>query len=98
MTITDITASIRRKVGEDCGLNATIKLTVDEVEHIHVDATQKPNVVSNDDLPADCIIRVRRENLLKIIEGSLNPAFAFMMGKIRVEGNMGLALHITKFL
>ena len=29
------------------------------------------------------------------MEGSLNPQMAFMMGKLKIEGDMGLALKLA---
>lgn len=97
MSLDTITNSIKQKVGSDSGLNGTIKFMLDS-GIIYVDAKQVPNVVSHDDKPADCTVKASADTIANIISGESNAMTAFMMGKIKVEGNMGLAMNITKIL
>jgi putative sterol carrier protein len=47
---------------------------------------------------ANCTIKISDENFVKLVSGNLNPQMAFMTGKIKVHGNMGLALKLQKVL
>jgi sterol carrier protein 2 len=38
------------------------------------------------------------ENFIKLVTGQLNPQLAFMMRKLKVAGNMGLALKLNLIL
>lgn len=96
MSLAAITQVIKDKVGNDCGLNASVKFVLDGADVIFVDAKQVPNVVNNDNSDADCTVKITAENIQKILDGNLNPMTAFMMGKIKVEGNMGVAMNINK--
>jgi len=51
------------------------------------------NRVSNDAGEADATIRLSFANFLKLAEGSLNPVTAFMTGRIRIDGDMGVAMQ-----
>ena len=38
------------------------------------------------------------QDLQKLIDGNLNPTLAYMTGKLKVEGSMGVALKISQLL
>lgn len=45
---------------------------------------------------ADCVIAMKEETLLKLIRGETKPTTAFMTGKIKVDGDMSLALKLKE--
>lgn len=89
---------IKEKVGNDCGLDAKLKFVIDDTNAIFIDATQVPNVVALQDGEADCTVRIASDSLMQIMQGEMNPMTAFMSGKIKVEGNMGIAMNLSKVL
>jgi putative sterol carrier protein len=52
------------------------------------------NAVSNDDSAADTTIKVKLEDFVSMAQGSLDATAAFMQGKLRVEGDMGVAMQL----
>jgi putative sterol carrier protein len=44
--------------------------------------------------PADCAIATDETTFVGIVNGEQSPMAAFLAGKIRVEGDMGLALRL----
>jgi putative sterol carrier protein len=50
------------------------------------------------DGPADCTIGISVANLEKLMAGKLNPVTAFAMGKLKVSGDMSVALKLGKLL
>ncbi|WP_054636759.1 SCP2 sterol-binding domain-containing protein [Thalassobacillus sp. C254] len=46
----------------------------------------------------DCTLKMKDNNFLKLVQGELNPATAFMTGKLKIEGGMGNALKLQKIL
>ncbi len=50
------------------------------------------------DLPADCTIHLSEANLSKLIKGDLNPMTAFAMGKIKVSGDVSVAMKLGQLL
>ena len=50
------------------------------------------------DQDTDCTIRISDENLVKLLTGKLNPMTGVMMGKLKVSGDMGVAMKLGKLL
>ena len=50
--------------------------------------------VSSDDSAADTTIKVKLEDFVDMAGGKLDPTSAFMQGKLRVEGDMGVAMQL----
>lgn len=64
-----------------------------------VDLTKDANWVSKKDGEAQCVITIKDgDDWVKLASGSLNPTMAFMQGKIRVKGDMSLALKLQSLL
>ena len=55
-----------------------------------------PEVRAADGNAADCTIHMESTDFVDMIEGRLPGAQAFMMGKLRVEGDMGLAMKLQE--
>ncbi len=45
---------------------------------------------------ADVTVRVKGEDLLRMIEGRLNPMTALMTGRLKVKGDVGLAQRLIR--
>lgn len=93
MDIQAITAQMRDRVGDSSGLNATLKFAFED-GFIYIDGKSTPNTVTNEDKPADCTIKVKFADFIQISEGKMDPTTAFMMGKLKVEGNTAVAMKL----
>jgi len=51
-----------------------------------------------EDPNAKCTVIVKDADFMDIVSGKLNPQMAFMSGKLRVEGDMSLALKLGDVL
>lgn len=98
MSLAFCTDKIRHKLGENSGLNASLKFDCQEDGVVFVDASITPHVVSNQDQDAQCTVKLSLENLQAILTGDLNPVTGFMTGKFKVEGDMSVILRLQNLL
>ncbi|XP_031824960.1 non-specific lipid-transfer protein isoform X3 [Sarcophilus harrisii] len=54
----------------------------------------KGSVAVNSDKKADCTITMADTDLLDLMTGKMNPQSAFFQGKLKITGNMGLAMKL----
>ncbi|XP_067157368.1 sterol carrier protein 2 [Apteryx mantelli] len=54
----------------------------------------KGSVAVNSDKKADCTITMADADLLALMTGKMNPQTAFFQGKLKVSGNMGMAMKL----
>lgn len=47
---------------------------------------------------ADCTLHMKADDFVQMAEGKLNGTQAFMSGKLKIKGNMGLALKLQSIL
>jgi putative sterol carrier protein len=98
MGLDELTSKIKEKVGTNSGLDATVKFDLGDDGVIFVDGKSSPNAVSNENKDADCTISMTKENFLKLIEGDLDPTTAYMFGKLKIAGSMGVAMKLSKVI
>jgi putative sterol carrier protein len=76
------------------GLTASYRFDVEGAGSWRVDVDDGSIAVSESDGAADCVIAVPEDLFLRIVSGRQSPMGAFLMGKIRVEGDTGLAMRL----
>ena len=96
MNLEACTESIRTKVGADSGLAATLKFDCGDDGVIYIDGKATPNSVSNSHAEADCTVGISLEDLNAMLGGELDPATGFMMGKLKVTGDMSVAMRLQR--
>lgn len=47
---------------------------------------------------ANCTLHMKADNFIKLAKGTLNGTTAFLSGKLKIEGNMGMALKLEGIL
>jgi putative sterol carrier protein len=97
MDLIELTEALRKRAGQNVKLGYKVKFVLEEDDAIIFwDGTEHPPAIDNEDkADATTTIRISAENLQKLMAGGLDPTLAYMTGKLKVEGSMGVALKLT---
>lgn len=73
---------------------ATAKFIIENEGSIMIDG----NGVRAGDEDAEVTLKASRDTFEGILNGNVNPATAFMTGKLKIDGNMGVAMQLGQAL
>ncbi len=93
MSLEDYTNKVREMAQGQSPLGKTIKFVMGD-DCVTLDGTGDKNVISNDNKDADCTINLDADVFGKLLSRDLNPMTAFMTGKFKIEGDMGVAMKL----
>jgi putative sterol carrier protein len=94
MGLRDVKQLIVRKVGMDSRLGSVLKFDLGDDGVIVIDATVVPNVVDHEDREAQCTLSTTTDDLEALLRGKLDPMAAFGEGRLRVSGDMSVAMKL----
>jgi putative sterol carrier protein len=96
MTVREFFEQVPARVGPEQAraLEASYRFEIDGAGSWRLEADVDRVVVSESDAPADCVIRGDEATFLGIVEGRQSAMSAYMTGKIRVDGDVGLAMRL----
>lgn len=98
MTIQEFFGSLAERIDpvKTAGMSGTYAFDVEGVGQWTVAIDDGALTVSDGLGDADCTIRASEKTLTKIVNGEGNPTTAFMMGKLKIDGDMGAAMKLQK--
>ena len=97
MDISVIIEQIQDQASKVDPIGGSIKFVLDE-QVLIIDGSGVSNIVSQEDKDADCIISTSVETLMKMKSGDLNPMMAAMSGKVKISGDMSLAMKLQTLI
>jgi putative sterol carrier protein len=93
-TLEEITDRFKSAVGGGTDIGSTITFDLKGEGYIHINGGQ----VTNDNAPADVTITVAKSDLEDMAQGRLDPTMAFMSGKLKIAGDMGVAMKLAPLM
>ncbi|MEM6763798.1 MAG: SCP2 sterol-binding domain-containing protein [Bacteroidota bacterium] len=94
MSIQDTLTQITQLASTSDAIGSSVKFVMGD-DTIYLDGKGAENAVSQEDKEADCTVEISLENLNSMLSGDLNPMNAFMGGKMKIQGDMGVAMKLA---
>ncbi len=93
-TLDEITARLREAVAAQPVPGKSVTIDLKGEGYLHIDGAS----VTNDNAPADCTVIVSKDDLEAMTKGELDPTTAFMTGKLKITGDMSVAMSLQPIL
>ena len=100
MDLQEVAAALAERVGEKAPLGGTLKFDLGEAGSLFIDGDGSSGniVTANKNDPARCTITMTADDFDDLIHGRLQPTSAFMQGRMRVDGDMFLAMKLGQMV
>lgn len=86
-------AVLNERLGGD-GIDGSLRIVIEDEGALLIDGTG----ARAGDGDADCTLTADAETFRDMLAGALDPTGAFMSGRLRVDGDMGLAMKLAGLL
>jgi putative sterol carrier protein len=98
MSLAAITEQMKTRIGAGGNFKKSVKFDFGDDGKVRIDDKVSPAIVDNEDAATDCTVKVKMSDFMEIAEGKQNAQMAFMMGKLKVEGDMSVAMQLGSIL
>ena len=76
------------------GMRASYRFDVTGVGSWHLDVNDGEVALAESEADADCVIEASERDFLRIARGEQNPVTAYMLGRVKVRGDVSLAARL----
>jgi len=90
MTNEEIAIKMKTALSKAEGLDKSVKFDFGDEGQIFASGSE----VTVEDHDADCIISISKDNFIALASGDLDPTMAFMSGKLKVAGDLSVAMSL----
>ena len=97
MDLAELTSKAAAAVaGGDGGFAKKVKFDFGDIGKLFIDGAA--GVANNDDADADATVKVDWGDFTKLAAGEMDPTMAFMQGKLKVLGDMSVAMQLQSIM
>lgn len=93
-TLEKALAALREKVGDQT-MDGSVRLDFEDEGALRID---EQGARMDDGSEADVTISASLDTFRKMFEGEMSPTGAFMSGRLKVDGDMGMAMKVAGLL
>lgn len=94
-TFEQVEAQMKSRALQFSGLDALVKFDFGADGALYIDGKSAPPTVNREGGNPDTTLTISLSDFVKMGQGDLNPMMAFTMGKLKVAGNMGVAMKLA---
>ena len=98
MELAELTDQLSKQAGRNVKLGYKVKFVLDDGVIFWDGTGASPEIGNEDKGEADTTINISADNLQKLMQGGLDPTLAYMTGKLKVEGDMTVAMALSQLL
>jgi putative sterol carrier protein len=96
MDLASLTAKASQALSAGGDFNKKVKFDFGDSGKLFLDGVN--GTASNEDADADATVKVDWDDFVKLAAGQLDPTMAFMQGKLKVAGDMSVAMKLQGLL
>ncbi len=94
MALEEVMQTVKNKAEKVEPLGYVVKVVFEDNSEFYLDGTGETNVVTTEERTPDTTIKMKQKSFMNLLSGKLDPTIAFMSGRIKVDGKMGVALKL----
>lgn len=103
MSLESLAEQLKSQAAMNAPLGYRVLFDLGDEGAILWDGTETPAVIEAldgdaADTEVDTTLRFGHEDFAKLLQGELDPTLAYMTGKLKIEGSMGVAMKLAAML
>jgi len=99
MTRDELTQKLRDRMPADHGFRHAVVLDFGPEGRLRIDGrAEGVPIIDQAPAPADCTLHITLEDFVAVVQKKLNPQMAYMTGRLRVEGDLMVAMQLGALL
>ncbi|MEO0982738.1 MAG: SCP2 sterol-binding domain-containing protein [Pseudomonadota bacterium] len=96
MDLAELTQKASAAISAGSDFNKKVKFDFGDTGKLFINGAD--GVVNNEDADADATINVGWDDFTKLAAGEMDPTMAFMQGKLKVAGDMSVAMQLQNLM